>query len=222
MPALAMRGLVVFPNIVMHFDVARQKSIEALKSALSGDRKIFLVTQKDVIIDDPQQKDLYQIGVVAEIRQILKAPDNITRVLVEGLYKAKLVNITAEDPYMTAEIKKLPNSSRSKIDSVEVTALIRAIKDVFEQYCFNMPKMPKELMNSVMGETDPEKLFDNIVFNVSLEPEDKQQLLEAQNIISKLSLLVTMLSREAEVLDIERHIQDQVRQQIDKGNAIII
>lgn len=217
MPALAMRGLVVFPNIVMHFDVARQKSIEALKSALSGDRKIFLVTQKDIIIDDPQQKDLYQIGVVAEIRQILKAPDNITRVLVEGLYKAKLVNITAEDPYMTAEIKKLPNSSRSKIDSVEVTALIRAIKDVFEQYCFNMPKMPKELMNSVMGETDPEKLFDNIVFNVSLEPEDKQQLLEAQNIISKLSLLVTMLSREAEVLDIERHIQDQVRQQIDKG-----
>jgi len=145
MPALAMRGLVVFPNIVMHFDVAREKSNEALKAALSTDRKIFLVTQKDISVDNPEKKDLYSVGVVSEIRQVLRTPDNVTRVLVEGLYKAKLVDIVSQDPYFIAEVKKLPAYAKAKIDEVEVTALMRSIKDIFEQYCYNMPKMPKEL-----------------------------------------------------------------------------
>ncbi len=217
MPALAMRGLVVFPNIVMHFDVAREKSNEALKAALSADRKIFLVTQKDVSVDNPEKKDLYSVGVVSEIRQVLRTPDNVTRVLVEGLYKAKLVDIVSQDPYFIAEVKKLPTYAKTKIDEVEITALMRSIKDVFEQYCYNMPKMPKELISSIMNQDDPYKLFENIVFNVAMQAEDKQQLLEAPNIVAKLSLLVAMLSREVEILTIERQIQEQVREQIDKG-----
>jgi len=217
MPALAMRGLVVFPNIVMHFDVAREKSNEALKAALSTDRKIFLVTQKDISVDNPEKKDLYSVGVVSEIRQVLRTPDNVTRVLVEGLYKAKLVDIVSQDPYFIAEVKKLPAYAKAKIDEVEVTALMRSIKDIFEQYCYNMPKMPKELISSIMNQDDPYKLFENIVFNVAMQAEDKQQLLESPNIVSKLSLLVAMLSREVEILAIERQIQEQVREQIDKG-----
>lgn len=217
MPALAMRGLVVFPNIVMHFDVAREKSNEALKAALSTDRKIFLVTQKDISVDNPEKKDLYSVGVVSEIRQVLRTPDNVTRVLVEGLYKAKLVDIVSQDPYFIAEVKKLPAYAKVKIDEVEVTALMRSIKDIFEQYCYNMPKMPKELISSIMNQDDPYKLFENIVFNVAMQAEDKQQLLESPNIVSKLSLLVAVLSREVEILAIERQIQEQVREQIDKG-----
>jgi ATP-dependent Lon protease len=217
MPALAMRGLVVFPNIVMHFDVAREKSNEALKAALSTDRKIFLVTQKDISVDNPEKKDLYSVGVVSEIRQVLRTPDNVTRVLVEGLYKAKLVDIVSQDPYFIAEVKKLPAYAKAKIDEVEVTALMRSIKDIFEQYCYNMPKMPKELISSIMNQDDPYKLFENIVFNVAMQAEDKQQLLESPNIVSKLSLLVAVLSREVEILAIERQIQEQVREQIDKG-----
>lgn len=216
MPALAMRGLVLFPNIVMHFDVAREKSTEALKAALNADRKIFLVAQKDMLDDNPGVDGLYKVGVVAEIRQVLKSADNVTRVLVEGLYKAKLIDIESDTPYFTAEVKRVPQS-RNKVDSVEATALVRAVKDIFEQLSYNLPKMPKELIRSILGEEDPLKLFENIVFNVSLSVEDKQSLLEASNIVTRLSLLATMLSREAEVLDIERDIQTKVRQQIDKG-----
>lgn len=217
LPALAMRGIVVFPNLVMHFDVARDKSNEAIKAALANDRKIFLVTQKDVVVDNPAKRDLYTVGVVAEVRQVLKTPDNITRVLVEGLYKARLISVLEQDPYLVTEIKRLPTYSKTKYDDVEATALIRSIKEIFEQYCLNMPKMPRELIVSIVNENDPYKLFENIVFNVSLPAEDKQQLLEASNIIIKLSLLVAILSREVEVLSIERQIQDQVREQIDKG-----
>ncbi|MEG0614668.1 MAG: endopeptidase La [Oscillospiraceae bacterium] len=215
-PALAMRGLVVFPNLVMHFDVARDKSNEALKAALANDRKIFLITQKDVVDDDPTIKQLYTVGVVSEIKQVLKTPDNITRVLVEGLYKARLVNIIDQTPYIIAEIKKIPVKN-VKSDTAEITALIRSIKDVFEQYCFNMPKMPKELMSSILGENDPYKLFDNIVFNVAFQCEDKQELLETPNIADRLTILIAILSREVDVLDIERQIQEEVRDQIDKG-----
>lgn len=217
LPALAVRGIVIFPGMVMHFDVARAKSNEALKAALAADRKIFLVTQRDVISEDPKQKDLFAVGVVAEVRQVLKTPDNITRVLVEGLYKARLINITETDPYMITEVKKLPSYAKAKLDSVELTALVRAVKEVFDQYAVNMPKMPNELYVAIMGESDPYKIFENITFNVSLQAEDKQQLLEASNIAVKLGMLVTILAREVEVLDVERQIQQEVREQVDRG-----
>lgn len=216
-PALAMRGLVVFPGMVVHFDVVREKSLLALKSALEHSRKIFLVSQNDISVDNPGIKDLYKIGVVAEIRQILKTPDNITRVLAEGLYKARLVDILTDDPFMNAEVKKVNDRRKISIDEIEMTALVRSLKDVFSQYCTNVPKMPKELQNSVMEESDPYQLFDNIAFNVSLAFEDKQELLEASDIVTKLSILVSILSREVDVLDLERQIQEQVREQIDKG-----
>lgn len=216
-PALAVRGLVVFPGMVMHFDVARAKSNEALKAALAADRKIFLVTQRDLTSEDPKQNDLFAVGVVAEIRQVLKTPDNVTRVLVEGLRKARLVNIAETDPYMIAEVKPMPTYAKSEQNDIELTALVRAVKDIFDQYAANMPKMPPELYANVMGENDPYKLFENITFNVSLQAEDKQQLLEAPNITMKLGLLLTIISREVEVLDVEREIQQEVREQIDRG-----
>lgn len=216
-PALAMRGLVVFPGMIMHFDVARDKSNLALKAALENDRKIFLITQRDVSVDNPGIKDLYKVGVVSEIRQVLKTPDNATRVLVEGLYKARLVDVLEQEPYLVADVKKLPAYSKTKIDEIEATALMRSLKDVFQDYSYNLPKMPKELKNSIFDEENPYKLFENIAFNVSLRADDKQSLLEASNIIVKLSMLIAILSREAEVLDVERQIQEQVREQIDKG-----
>ncbi len=217
LPALAMRGLVLFPNIVMHFDVARSKSNEALKSALAGDRKIFLITQRDNASDAPTSKELYKVGVVAEIRQILKTPDNVTRVLVSGLYKARLVEIKGYEPFMTTEIKRIPNSYKYDKDDTEIIALVRSIQDLFKQYAESMPKMPKELANSVLNENNPNKLFENIVFNMALQSDDKQQLLEAPNVMSRLALLYTILSREVEVLGIEQSLQVQVREQIDRG-----
>lgn len=216
-PAIAMRGLVVFPKIVMHFDVAREKSIQALKSAMSTDRKIFLVAQKDVATDNPGISDLYKIGVVAEIRQLLKTPDGVTRVLVEGLYRARLVDILDTEPYMITQIRKMPDLSCPKEEEAELTALVRSVKDIFEQYAYNMPRMPKELISSILDEDDPLKLFENITFNVALPLEDKQQLLEVKSLIQGLSLIAIILSKESEVLDIEHQIQEQLHDRLDKN-----
>lgn len=217
MPMIAMRGLVMFPKVVMHFDVSRDRSETALKAALSDDRLIFLTAQKDEMVEEPGVRDMYQVGVVAEIHQILKTPDNITRVLVEGIYRAKLVKLHQGEPYYVADVKQMSNCIVSKEDEVEYEAVMRLIKSVFEQYCRNMPKMPKEFVNSVLNEKDPMKLFELIAFNISLSVEDKQALLEENYLIARLGMLVAMLSREAEVLDIERHIHEKVNEQMNNA-----
>lgn len=217
MPMIAMRGLVMFPKVVMHFDVSRDRSETALKAALSDDRLIFLTAQKDEMVEEPGVRDMYRVGVVAEIHQILKTPDNITRVLVEGIYRAKLVKLHQGEPYYVADVKQMSNCIVSKEDEVEYEAVMRSIKSVFEQYCRNMPKMPKEFVNSVLNEKDPMKLFELIAFNISLSVEDKQALLEENYLIARLGMLVAMLSREAEVLDIERHIHEKVNEQMNNA-----
>lgn len=215
MPALAIRGLVVFPNVVVHFDVAREMSESALKAAMSDNKLIFLTAQKDDDVDDPNIQDLYQVGVVAEIRQMLKGSDNIIRVLVEGKYRAKLVDILQYEPYLIANVRAYPEIKRINSDEIEVEAVMRAIKQAFYQYASVMPRMPKELVTAVMNETDPFKIFDALVFNIPLAVDDKEMLLEESHIISRLSMLLAMMAREVEVMDIERHIQERVRQQLD-------
>ncbi len=218
MPALAMRDLVIFPKMVMHFDVARVRSVNSLKSAINGDRKIFLVTQRDVFIENPEYKDVSKIGVVAEIKQIIKTPDNVTRVLVEGLYKARLVKLDpVNENELYAEIKKIPSPKKVQTDDTEVSALMRAIKDIFERYVSVMPRMPKELFASVIGENEPEKFFESIAFNVTLMTEDKQHLLELNSTAERLKMLIRILTREVEVLSIEKQIHEQVSEQIDRN-----
>ena len=133
--AVAMRGMVAFPKMVMHFDIARKKSIKAIDYAIKNGGKIFLVAQKDSLVDDPKKSDLYKIGIVAEIRQILKMPDNkVIKLLVEGMYKASLTDITEKNGALVAKIKKLPTYSRIALEDSESEALLRSVKDVFEQY----------------------------------------------------------------------------------------
>ncbi len=215
MPALAVRGLVVFPNVVVHFDVAREMSEAALRAAMSDNKLIFLTAQKDEHVEDPDIKDLYQVGVVAEIRQLLKGSDNVLRVLVEGKYRAKLMDIYQYEPYLIASVREYPEIKKIHTEEIEIEAVMRAIKQAFYQYSSIVPRMPKELVSSIMNENDPFKLFDTLVFNVPLAVEDKEMLLEESHIISRLGMLLAMISREVEVLDIERHIQERVRQQID-------
>ncbi len=217
MPALAMRGLVVFPNIVMHFDVSREKSEAALKAALEDNKLIFLTAQKDNSVETPEINDLYRVGVVAEIRQTLKGADNVTRVLVEGKYRAKLIDIVQSEPYLISTIKAFPEVKRVRTDDVEIEAVCRSVKQTFFQYSKLMPKMPKELVDAVMEEKNPFRVFEAVVFNIPLSVEDRALLLEESHIISRLGMLFAMISREVEVLDIERHIHERVREQIDSS-----
>lgn len=217
LPTVAMRGLVCFPRFVMHFDVAREISVKAVKTALKNDRLVFLTAQKDVYIEEPKDEDLYRIGVVAEIRQTLKTPDNIMRVLVEGLYRAKIKETIIEDGMIECTVKKLPDYSRVKPDPVDVTAIVRSVKDIFETYGELVPRMPKELISSIMCQNDPYKLFENIAYNMNLEFHDKQMLLEESNILSKLGMLYANIVHEVEVLEIEKQIHDEVRSNLDKN-----
>ena len=138
---VAMRGLVAFPKMVMHFDVAREKSVNAIEKALKNDGKLFLIAQHEAYVDDPKASDLYKVGVVVEIKQVLKLPDNIMKVLVEGVYKANLVHL------------------------IDDGALMRSVKEVFERYASFFPKMPKELLTSVMTQDSPIKLYEAVTFN---------------------------------------------------------
>lgn len=214
---VAMRGLVAFPKMVLHFDVARDKTVTAIEKALKDNAKIFLVAQHETYVENPKANDLYKVGVVAEIKQVLKLPENIMKVLVEGVYRANLVRLTDDGETLRAEVKRTPTYSRAKIDEVEAEALMRSVKDVFERYVQFLPRMPKELITSVMTQDDPIKLFEAITFNCSLNYRDKQTLLEESNVLNKLSVLFACLSSEVEIMELESLINEQTRNNIDKG-----
>ena len=214
---VAMRGLVAFPKMVMHFDVSRAKSSKAIERSLKEGGKLFLVTQHEAYIDNPKASDLYKVGVVAEIKQVLKLPDNIMKVLVEGVYKANLVRLIDDGEVLKAEVKRTPTYSRAKFDEVEAEALMRSVKDVFERYASFFPRMPKELLSSIMTQDSPVKLFETVTFNCNLNYRDKQTLLEETNVINKLSVLFACLTSEVEILELENLINEQTKNSIDKG-----
>ncbi len=214
---IAMRGLVAFPKMIMHFDVARDKSVCAVERAIKNGGHIFLVAQREAYTDSPKASDLYRVGVVAEIRQVLRLPDNVMKILVEGVYKANLIHLNDDGEVLTSEVRKTAMYSRAKYDPVEAEALMRSVKDVFERYSSFYPKMPREMIASVMTQESPIKLFETIGFNCNLNYRDKQTLLEESNIIGKLTILYACLSSEVEILELENLISEQTRSSIDKG-----
>lgn len=214
---IAMRGLVAFPKMIMHFDVSREKSVKAIERAVKDGGKIFLIAQHEVYVENPKASDLYKVGVVAEIKQVLKLPDNAMKVLVEGVYKANLVRLIDDGDSLRAEIKRSPAYSRAKYDEVEAEAIMRSVKDIFEKYSTFFPKMPRELLASVMTQDSPIKLFETVTFNCGLNYRDKQTLLEESNIMNKLSVLYACLTSEVEILELENLINEQTKNSIDKG-----
>lgn len=224
-PAIPLRGVVAFPKMVVHFDVIREKSVNAVKEALKKDRKIFIITQKDVFAEDVKKEDLYTTGVVAEIRQVLRTPDDALRLLVEGVHKAKLVEIDESDTeeiYYEAAVKEVNNRRRVKASEAEIEAMTRSVKDAFENYTDLLPRMPRELVASVLCQDDPELLFENIVFNAGFQYADKQELLEQNDIMGRLTVLLAVLVKETEVLEIESDIHSQVKESLNKNQRDFI
>ncbi|MCD7726880.1 MAG: endopeptidase La [Ruminococcus sp.] len=218
LPCVAMRDIVMFPGMLLHFDCARNISITALRKALEKDQRIFLTAQKDLVTEDPRAKDVFSVGVIAEIKQIVKTPDGRSRVMAEGLQKAKVLNLyLARDKYLEAEVKTLPNYSKEKYDEAEITALTRELKRLFAQYAEISPQMPKEIFTAILGAKTPKELLEGIMFNIAMPLEDKQRLLELKTVGEKLNELVLILSNEIEVLVLESQIQSQVNEQIDQN-----
>ena len=216
LPALPMRGLVIFPKMILHFDVGRDKSVAALKAAASTGRKIFLVTQENPGTEEVSDSVIYKVGVIAEVRQLLKTPENTTRVLVEGLHRAKLVSFDEQDDFLKCTVSLLPQV-RSRISESEQMALHRMLMESFRRYCAFAPRMPDELYQSILNEKNLEKLFENIVFNIFLKTEDKQELLEISTIKKRVKCLLGILENEISIMELEINIHTQVREGMEKN-----
>ncbi len=215
-PAISLRGLVVFPSMVLHFDVGRERSVNALKAAAEGSGRIFLVAQKDASLTDPELSDMFEVGVIAEVRQLLTTPDGSTRVLVEGLCRARRMKSVGSSDYLKFEVKELPDRG-TELSENTAAAASRALKNIFAEYAQISPKMPRELFEGIMSEEKCAELFEKVVFNVVLRVEDKQALLETNGLLRRIKMLISMLENEIEIIETEIDIQEQVKEQVDKN-----
>ncbi len=221
LPLIVMRGLVVFPGMVLNFDVTNQKSIEALKTASLTDKQIFLVAQSNPEAAQPGINDVHSVGVIAEVRQILKTPDKITRVLVQGISRAHVVSISEFERYNVAEIEPIKERAY-KISESTADAHARALKLLFSEYSTLVPKMPDELIRAVENEDDLKKIFDIVIFNVFIKPEDKQLLLETNGLLKRSKLLIDMITEEIKILQFEAEIHEQIKSSIDNSQREFI
>jgi len=221
LPLITMKGLVIFPDMVLNFDVTNPKFVEALRTASVTDKRIFLVTQSNPEANRPTVDDVYSVGIIAEVRQILRTPDKITRVLVQGISRAEIVSISEFDRYDVAEIS--PITERKSNISIETeNAYVRALKILFTEYSMLVPKMPEELIHIVENEESLKKIFDVIIFNVYLKPDDKQKILETNGLVKRSKLLIEMLTAEIKILQFEVEIHEQIKSSIDNSQREFI
>lgn len=217
LPCVATRDVVVHPEMALRFDVSRQRSLESVQMAVGNDRLVFLVAQRDASVADPGVDDVYRIGTVCEIKQVVKTADGISRIRVEGLYKAKIIDFSKESVGILAVVRPLKTFSRERATDEETDALMRVLKNAFIAYSQVVPRMPEELSRSVEGAKTPEDLYQLIAFNISMPTENRQQVLEAPSLSDKLSVLVAVLTKETQILAIEKDIHMKVGEAIDRG-----
>ncbi len=215
-PTLALRGIVVYPKTVVHFDVVRQKSVEALNAAMAGNRLIFLVTQRDISCEEPSENDLYKIGCIAKIRQIARASGDTVRVLVEGCSRAELSRLTVTDPALYADVVRgddLPVKGREVYNQ----AVLRSAKSAFDEYARVAPKISPDVLMTVVTAEDMGFLADYITHNMPVDYDDKQYILEQNDPKKRLKLVITLLKREKEITEIDNKINEKVRGNIDQN-----
>ena len=214
MPVVALRGMVMFPNMVLHFDVGRRRSILALESALKTDQNVFIVSQKDIKTDEPSLDDIYKVGIVAKVKQIVRQPGSIMRALVEGIHRGSIVELEENIPFMRAKIKHLNELMDSK--SLSSTALERKSKEIFMEYLTISPKVSPDLIIAAHTLKDLGQLADFIASNIPLDYEDKQEILEELRDKKRLELVVSLLSKELDILKMENKLAIQLRKNMDQ------
>lgn len=216
-PVLALRGINLFPDMVMHFDVKREKSIEALEFAMQKNQQVFLVAQKEAHLEEPNAKeDLFEFGTVARIKQLIKLPKNIVRVLVVGEKRAKILSIMQEDPYIVAEIDVM-EIAESPNDEIQKSAILSMARETVEEFYKLNPKFARETIDNILMIEEIGKLADIIGYNLVGSLENKQSLLGENDPMGRLKLAITILNAEIEIAKIKRDINDQVKLKIDKN-----
>ena len=217
LPTVALRGLVVFPNNIVHFEVGRQKSIAAIEAAMRANSKIFLIAQKETETEEPSAKDLYAYGVIAEIKQVLRVSEDLVKVLVEGENRAKLRELDASGKFLQAEVRPAPVRGIASDKYIQGEALIRSIKECFEDYLSFSPQISKDVVYNIVSSDDPLFLSEYMPANLLLKYEDKQTILNESSLLGRLEKLLVLLRQECDVLAIEKELDDKVNVQMDKN-----
>ncbi len=216
MPLLALRGLAVFPGMILHFDVGRKKSVDAVNQAMSEDQMIFLVAQRDIREDDPKSDELFKTGTVARIRQIVHLPGEGMRILIDGLYRGIATEITQDEPFITAIVEAC-NVKGNAVGEIRSQALTRRVRELIGEYAELGPKLPQDVFTEIMAASDIGELSDFIASNILMNFEDKQSVLDELNPIKRLGQVVMLLEKEIGILRIERDIDKKVHTEIDKN-----
>ncbi len=218
MPMVALRGLVVFPEMTLHFDVGRAKSVKAVRNAMEKKSNIFLSAQIDLECDDPRYDDIYRSGVVCEIKQVMKLPGTDTlRVVVYGLYRAELLNINSQNPFLSAVVRRIETENVNPSDAKYEEALVRSLVGIFEDYACYVPKLPSDIVIGVSVRKEAGEITDYILSNIPLDYAVKQSLLEELNPLKRAESLCLILKREIELLAIEEQINDKVQEQMEEN-----
>ena len=216
LPAIALRGTTILPDMIVHFDVSRERSVKAIEAAMLHDQTIFLVTQKDPEIETPGIEELYKVGTVAYIKQVVKLPHNLLRVLVEGKTRAELLNIESEEPYLRAEITGFESDAQNYSEPVR-EAMYRSIRTLFHRYCMDSGKISRELAAQILNIQDIEELISQIAVNLPLSYQNKQKILEAVTLEEQYEVLGAILTSETEILQIGQELQQKLKERVDKN-----
>ena len=216
LPVIALRGLSIFPEMLTHFDIGREKSASALEAAMKDQQRVFLVAQKDITVDDPGADALCEVGTVAEIKQVLKIPGDLVRILVQGKYRAHLTELNQTTPYLYGHVESVPDAAYST-KSVRVEALIRQAYQLYERYEELVPKMLPEYLLEIMASQNPGYIADFIAQNSTFGYQGKQSVLELTNPVKRLELVCKLLRREIEVLKLENQLQEQTQENMNKN-----
>jgi ATP-dependent Lon protease len=216
LPAIALRGTTILPDMIVHFDVSRERSIKAIEAAMLHDQKIFLVTQKDPEVEKPELSELYQVGTVAYIKQVVKLPHDLLRVLVEGIERAELLGLEQEEPFLKAETALFEPDGAQYTKSLK-EAMFRSIQELFQRYCMESGKISKDLAAQIMNITELEELISQIAVNVPLTYQNKQKILEAVSLENQYEVLAAILNNEIEVLQIGHDLQRKLKARVDKN-----
>ena len=215
LPAVALRGLTVFPNMLIHFDVGRESSLKAIEAAVDQGQDIFLVTQKSIMTEQPRQQDLYQIGTICSIRQLLRLPENNVRVMVEGQCRAQLLELPQERPFLTAVVQQIP-SEPAGVNTPRCEAVVRQAYELFEHYGELSEKLSAELILNVFNSRDPGYIADYIAQNIPIRGEDKQAILNEFRPVRRLEKMNQILARELQVLSVERDLDSKIRDHMNQ------
>ena len=215
MPAVALRGLTILPGMIAHFDISRERSLRAVEEAMEQVQKIYLVTQRNVDSEDPTQEDLYQMGIVADIKQVVRLQNDVVRILVDGISRAALLGFTGNEKYLEAEICYCDSNADSLPDDLR-EAMLLGVREAFHRYAAVVGKISKELIRQIDQYEDLEKLIDYVTNNLPVSYELKQQVLEAEDINDRYQVIVSLLLSQVEVISIKNELQKKVKVRVDK------